>query len=49
VSSSSGMDPVFVRHRKPSASSIELYLEEEQSKDAEMDHVSETVSVFIGE
>jgi len=49
VTSSAGMDPVFIRHRNPSATAIELYLQEEQSKDAEMDHVTETASVLIAE
>ncbi|MCX8050133.1 MAG: S8 family serine peptidase [Methylohalobius sp.] len=42
-------DPVFLRYQNPTSSSIELYLQEEQSADIEISHVAEKVGVFIAE
>ncbi len=49
VATTRGQDPVFLRYRNPTASRIELYLQEEQSIDAEMSHVAEKASVFVAE
>lgn len=44
-----GLDPVFLRYRNPTASGIDLYLQEEQSADAEVEHVLEEIGVFVAE
>lgn len=49
IASTRGVDPVFLRYRNPTASDIELYLQEERSTDAEMSHLNEKISVFVAE
>jgi hypothetical protein len=49
IDSTYGADPVFLRYASPTNSQITLKLAEEQSKDAETDHLFEDVGVFVGE
>jgi hypothetical protein len=49
IDSTYGADPVFLRYANPTNSQITLKLAEEQSQDAETDHVLEDVGVFTGE
>ena len=49
VVSTNGGDPVVLRYRNLTASSAELFLQEEQSLDAETGHILEDVSIFAAE
>lgn len=49
IDSNYGGDTVSVRHANPTNAQIELKLSEEQSRDAETNHVLEDVGVFVGE
>ena len=42
-------DPVFLRYRNLTPSTVELFLQEEQSLDDETAHVTEDVSIFAAE
>jgi hypothetical protein len=44
-----GSDPCFLRYQNLGPSSIDLFIHEEASSDAEMNHTTEGVSVFVGE
>jgi hypothetical protein len=44
-----GADPCFLRYQNLGPSSIDLFIQEEASLDAEMNHVVEDVSVFVAE
>jgi hypothetical protein len=44
-----GTDPCSLRYKALGPSSIELYLQEEASLDAEMNHVAEGISIFAAE
>jgi hypothetical protein len=47
IDSTYGADPVFLRYGKPANTQITLKLAEEQSLDAETDHVAEDIGVFV--
>jgi hypothetical protein len=44
-----GSDPCFLRYQNLVPSSIDLFIQEEASSDAEMNHTTEDVSVFVAE
>ncbi|NOR05888.1 MAG: hypothetical protein GQ575_06235, partial [Deltaproteobacteria bacterium] len=44
-----GSDPGFLRYQNLLPSSIDLFIQEEASLDAEMNHVLENVSLFVAE
>jgi hypothetical protein len=44
-----GGDPGFLRYQDLGPSSIDLFIQEEASLDAEMNHATEEVSLFVGE
>jgi hypothetical protein len=44
-----GGDPCFLRYQDLLPSSIDLFIQEEASLDAEMNHIVEDVSVFVAE
>ncbi|MDJ0610037.1 MAG: FG-GAP repeat protein [Kiloniellales bacterium] len=49
IASTAGGDPVFMRYQNLTPSSVQLFLQEEQSFDAETDHVLEELSIFVAE
>jgi len=49
IVSTKGPDPVFLRYQNLTAGDVELFLDEEQSLDAETAHVREDVSLFVAE
>ncbi|MDJ0610904.1 MAG: S8 family serine peptidase [Kiloniellales bacterium] len=49
ISTTRGVDPVFLRYRSLTPSSVQLFLDEEESFDAETTHTSETISIFLAE
>jgi hypothetical protein len=49
VNSYFGPDPVSLRYRNVTATSIELWLEEEQSWDTETSHLMEDTAIFVAE
>ena len=44
-----GADPGFLRYQNLGPSSIDIFIQEEASLDAEMNHAVEDVSLFVGE
>lgn len=48
IQSTHGLNPAIVRFPKPQADSIEMFLEEERSKDNEIYHIEEAVVIFQG-
>jgi hypothetical protein len=49
VSSTAGWDPCSVRFTSVDSDGVELYLQEEESLDAEIGHLMEDVSLFVAE
>ena len=49
IMSTYGADPGFLRYQDLLPGSIDLFIQEEQSLDAEMNHTTEDVSLFVGE
>ena len=49
VTSTNEIDPVFLRQRNLTPTSVQLYLQEEQSLDSETAHAPEDVSIFVAE
>ncbi len=49
IATTSGKDPVFLRYRNLTPSSVELFVQEERSFDKEVKHVLEELSIFVAE
>ena len=49
IDSTVGEDTCSLRYKNITQSAVELFIEEETSKDSEVAHISETISVFVAE
>ena len=49
IATTRGSDPVFLRYRNLTPRSVQLFLQEEQSFDAETSHGTERISIFVAE
>ena len=47
IQTANGLDPANLRYRKPAKGAIEVQLDEEQSKDKEVEHGSEKVGFVL--